>query len=238
MKSVKMVIAVGVAFLSVGLSNQAYAFNPSVKTVGVAPQTFFGGEVQESTVSVAGSTTGIYDFEPGIPAVFQTYEIDLSTGTNDGTSYGLSETHVVQTKVKIIAGELTKVATISQDVTITQISNNQFQVDVAPSKTVTVNLGTEGFLDLTGYAAQFQMQGNSGAGSTMSMRFFLHSEASAVDGSVAGVKLKTISCQNKTSGQTVDATVDGNYASWDCEAAGLLVQPQDQIVEKLNGIAY
>ena len=59
--------------------------------------------------------------------------------------------------------------------------------------------------------------------------------APGVGGSVAGVRPMKVSCKNVTTGQMV--IIRGNARSWDCEAAGLVVNSGDRIQQTITGTA-
>lgn len=57
-----------------------------------------------------------------------------------------------------------------------------------------------------------------------------------VGGSVTGVSGKTVICRNMTTGQSVKILL-GGAKSWNCEDAGLVVNPGDRIRQIVTGIA-
>jgi hypothetical protein len=61
--------------------------------------------------------------------------------------------------------------------------------------------------------------------------------APSIGGEVTGVVVRTIDCNNKTTKQKVRIVVTGSTATWDCEAAGLIVSPGDKIDMKIKGNA-
>jgi probable HAF family extracellular repeat protein len=58
----------------------------------------------------------------------------------------------------------------------------------------------------------------------------------AVGGSVRGMTLRTIRCDNRTTGQRIRVPTPDDSA-WDCEAAGLKVEPGDKIRQIVTGTA-
>ena len=61
----------------------------------------------------------------------------------------------------------------------------------------------------------------------------------SVGGAVAGLTPRriTVTCRNITTGQTVALTLPKGATSWDCEAAGLLVNAGDRIRQSMTGNA-
>lgn len=62
-----------------------------------------------------------------------------------------------------------------------------------------------------------------------------NSDRSTVGGSATGTRAIRVTCLNMTTGQTV--IIQGEAASWDCEAAGLVVNTGDSIQQTVTGIA-
>jgi len=62
-------------------------------------------------------------------------------------------------------------------------------------------------------------------------------EAMGVGGTAYGLSIKTVNCRNKTTRQKVSIRLDGAATEWDCEAAGLVVNPGDQIDMTVKGYA-
>lgn len=58
-----------------------------------------------------------------------------------------------------------------------------------------------------------------------------------VGGSATGVDIRTVDCKNKSTNQKVQIDINGVTSSWNCEAAGLLVNPGDNIDMKVKGTA-
>jgi hypothetical protein len=56
-----------------------------------------------------------------------------------------------------------------------------------------------------------------------------------VGGTVSGVAPGRILCKNVSTGQTV--LIQEQVPSWDCEAAGLSIQPGDRVLQMVIGIA-
>jgi hypothetical protein len=56
-------------------------------------------------------------------------------------------------------------------------------------------------------------------------------------GSASGLIIDKVSCKNKTTGQKVTIQVDGTTTIWDCEQAGLAVDPGDEVSMKSMGSA-
>ncbi|MEN8167519.1 MAG: FG-GAP-like repeat-containing protein [Pseudomonadota bacterium] len=58
-----------------------------------------------------------------------------------------------------------------------------------------------------------------------------------VGGSVTGLDLGNVECRNRTTGQSIQATVSPGSASWDCETSGLAVSAGDRITQRIDGTA-
>ncbi|MEJ2257103.1 MAG: hypothetical protein P8X98_08855 [Woeseiaceae bacterium] len=59
-----------------------------------------------------------------------------------------------------------------------------------------------------------------------------------VGGSATGITIEDVTCKNKSTKQPkVKITIDGTATTWDCEAAGLIVNPGDEIEMKVKGTA-
>jgi hypothetical protein len=54
-------------------------------------------------------------------------------------------------------------------------------------------------------------------------------------GSASGLHIDKVSCKNKTTGQKVAIKIDGVSTVWDCEEAGLVVDPGDEVSMKAMG---
>lgn len=54
-------------------------------------------------------------------------------------------------------------------------------------------------------------------------------------GAVRGLILGQVSCENETTGQTIEIA-DPDPTGWDCELAGLLVAPDDLLRQKRQGV--
>jgi hypothetical protein len=65
----------------------------------------------------------------------------------------------------------------------------------------------------------------------------LVTRAETVGGSATGVTIKTVTCNNKSTKQKIGIDIDGTATTWDCEAAGLIVNPGDKIDMKVKGTA-
>jgi hypothetical protein len=57
----------------------------------------------------------------------------------------------------------------------------------------------------------------------------------SVGGSATGLLLNKVRCINDTTRQAVDIDMSNTPPSWNCEAAGLLVNPRDSIRMNING---
>ncbi|MCI0698781.1 hypothetical protein L0337_43120 [candidate division KSB1 bacterium] len=160
-------------------SQLASGLSITYSTTGFGPVTYFSGEVQESTVTFAGFGPTGTTLEPGAPFVTPTHEASFTVGVNDGTFPGPTETHTIKTifTISYLRGTktVTKTVTLEQDATLFQIGNDQFQFDLASSKTKTLHLGPLGFLDITANPATFQLPANSsGAGAILQTRFLFY----------------------------------------------------------------
>lgn len=58
-----------------------------------------------------------------------------------------------------------------------------------------------------------------------------------VGGYATGITIHTVNCQNKTTRKKVKVDMSGGETTWDCEAAGLVVSPGDQIDMTVKGYA-
>lgn len=56
-------------------------------------------------------------------------------------------------------------------------------------------------------------------------------------GNVLGIAVHTVNCQNKSTKQKVSIAMQDGQTAWDCEAAGLVVNPGDQIDMTVKGFA-
>jgi hypothetical protein len=62
-------------------------------------------------------------------------------------------------------------------------------------------------------------------------------EPPGLGGHATGLSIKTVNCRNKTTKDKVSIRINGGSSSWDCELAGLEVNPGDQIDMTIKGTA-
>jgi hypothetical protein len=96
--------------------------------------------------------------------------------------------------------------------------------------TVGVTLSQSGYAG--SFDANFSSDPNGAAANT-----FQPGPPPPVGGTATGLTIRSIDCKNKTTKQKVRIDVNGSTTSWDCEAAGLIVSPGDEIDMKVKGNA-
>jgi hypothetical protein len=60
-------------------------------------------------------------------------------------------------------------------------------------------------------------------------------DACFVGGTLTKARLDRVQCRNRTTGQVVLLPLAQGATSWDCESAGLVVNPGDKVVVNVNG---
>jgi hypothetical protein len=61
--------------------------------------------------------------------------------------------------------------------------------------------------------------------------------APGIGGHATGLSIKTVNCKNRTTKERVSIRIDGGSSIWDCELAGLVVNPGDKIDMTIKGAA-
>lgn len=174
------------AATAVALGGAAQAVTINYTTTGAGAYTLFAGQVQETHISLLGCPNGAFltcgtsvTLTPGTPVDAFTHVIRLDQiGRNDGGFSGPSATFDFDTVFTVEGHSVT----LTQQLNLKQIANNQFQVTWGTGATKSVNLGAIGILDITPLGSAFQYQGGSGGGGGGSMRttFLLHAAAGGV----------------------------------------------------------
>jgi hypothetical protein len=161
-----------------GSENQA-TIEITYSATGFGSVTYFSGQVQESVVNFTGSNPTAITLEEGVPFAHRTHAASFDVGVNDGTFPGPSEIRKIKTTITISYQKkkktVTKTVTLAQEARFFQISNDQFQFEIGPSKTKRLRLDPLGFLDLTAQPVIFQLRANSsGSGAHFRTEFLLH----------------------------------------------------------------
>ena len=175
------------AAAAMALGSAAQAVTIDYATTGAGSYTLFAGQVQETRISLLGCPEGGFIFScqssPNLttdtPLNVFTHAIRLDQiGRNDGGFPGPSATFDFDTVFTVDGHSVT----VTQQLNLKQIANDQFQVTWGAGATKSLNLGALGILDITPLGNAFQYLGGSGGGGGSPMRttFLLHAPAGGV----------------------------------------------------------
>jgi len=77
---------------------------------------------------------------------------------------------------------------------------------------------------------------NTAAGDNLQLRVNGNARVELITGTATGVGVQRVRCQNTTTGQSVTTALGGRLG-WNCTAAGLIVNPGDNVIQTIIGAA-